>query len=87
MPSGKMYDEDGNWIRRMKLVVESVGHEDISEIHLNGLFTLSNYWGESPDDVEEKLPAGVLDPKREELCAFMSKYKYLIIIDGQVSTW
>jgi len=53
------------------------------------MFKNRNYWKESFKDLTNSLPEGAVDPKdiREELCEVMSKYKYLIIIDGHVSTW
>jgi hypothetical protein len=87
MPTGKWYDNKGDFINRIKLVVDAFKHPDVIEAHFNGFFEGPNYWKEDPDSVTQRLPEGALDYVREELCEIMSSYKYLIIIDGHVSTW
>ena len=56
------------------------------EAHFNGFHT-HNYWHEHPEDVRKLLPEGSIDHVQEDICIVMSKYKYLILIDGHVSTW
>jgi hypothetical protein len=61
MPSGKLFDKDGNFIERPKLVADSMEHKDVTYIHFNGNFDGKNDWFENFEDLEEKLPEGAID--------------------------
>jgi hypothetical protein len=87
MPTGPWFDTNGNFINRIKLVVDAFKHPDVIEAHFNGFYDTLNYWNEDPDSVKQRLPEGALDYVREELCEVMTSYKYLILIDGAVSSW
>jgi len=87
MPSGIYFDNDGNLINRVKLVTDSFKHQDVIKAHFNDFNTNLNYWGESSNKLNTYLPEGAVDHVTEELCEVMSKYKYLIIIDGNAASW
>jgi len=87
MPSGKWFDEEGNNIERPKLVVDAKEHPDMISAKFNGFYP-KNLYKESAEKLKSQFSEDELNSKsKEEMCEVMSKYKYLIMIDGQVSTW
>ena len=56
---------------------------------LSGLDNKPNYYKEKGENLLGKLPLEAVErkDKREEMCEVMSKYKYLVVIDGNVSSW
>ena len=87
MPSGKWFDDEGNNIERPKLVINARKHPDMISATFNGFYS-ANLYKESVENLKSQFSSEELKGgKKEVMCEVMSKYKYLIIIDGQVSTW
>jgi hypothetical protein len=88
MPSGKWFDKQGNNLARPKLVIDAREHPDMINAAFNGFFEGDNQYGESNDKLKSLFSEDEKNSLfKEEMCAVMSQYKYLIIIDGHTATW
>jgi hypothetical protein len=77
------YDEDGKFINRLKLM--HIAHDNPDLFEYGHTYVYSNMTDEqSKRDIPEKFTSGL--QYHEELCTRMD-FKYLIHIDGELSSW